>query len=219
MTAGESPAGRRLRPLRYVNPQTLSQMSCHAPMGATLQCYAPRRGLSEGVILHADTRRVPEDCPPAVRDILHQCLERDPAARPRAAEVAALLGGDAALLQQPLQPRGGPQPAAEVTFSASEPWRQPECPPSWSTWVSGSSCQVFIRARDQMCCVLECQPLSSVRMSLTACQFCVEQEESPELAVCVLHRALAAEVYGTDDNARAAGVASRNHTCCVRTHF
>lgn len=102
LCTGESPAGRRLRPLR-----------------------------------------VPDDCPPAVRDIVHQCLERDPAARPRAAEVAALLGGDAALLQQPLQPRACAQGAPQI--------------------------------------------------------------ETPELAVCALHRALAVEVYGSEDDARAAG--------------
>lgn len=62
---------------------------------------------------------VPDDCPAAVRDIVSQCLERDPALRPRAAEVAALLGGDPAQLQAPLPPRPQPAGGAEVEVTAA----------------------------------------------------------------------------------------------------
>lgn len=61
---------------------------------------------------------VPEDCPAAVRDIVSQCLERDPALRPRVAEVAALLGGDPQGLQTPLSPRPAPAGGPEVGFRA-----------------------------------------------------------------------------------------------------
>jgi hypothetical protein len=54
-----------------------------------------------------------------VRDIVSQCLERDPALRPRAAEVAALLGGDPQRLQSPLPPRPAHAGGPEVRFTAA----------------------------------------------------------------------------------------------------
>ena len=45
--------------------------------------------------------RVPEDCPAAIRDLVYQCLDREPSARPNASELVLLLSRDGPQVRKP----------------------------------------------------------------------------------------------------------------------
>ena len=48
---------------------------------------------------------MPEECPQAVADLVAQCMDADPTARPSAKEVVALLAQPDAVLDRPLPSR------------------------------------------------------------------------------------------------------------------
>lgn len=64
--------------------------------------------------------RVPEECPQAVADLVAQCMDADPTARPSAKEVVSLLSQPDAVLERHLPSRRPRAADAQVHDSAGD---------------------------------------------------------------------------------------------------
>jgi hypothetical protein len=97
--------------------------------------------------------RVPEECPQAVADLMAQCMDASPTARPSAKEVVALLSQPDVVLDHHLPPRK-PKDRAKVWLC-------------W--WRLGLLCERKARARVWLCCLIVLQAHGHFVVCMLAC--------------------------------------------------
>jgi serine/threonine protein kinase len=122
VVTGETPQRGRLRSIRWEEPgmclprlpsccggcmwcSDMSFAGCneHDQRAASQCCSVPEPNPNPRC-------RVPEECPQAVADLVAQCMDADPAARPSAKEVVSLLSQPDAVLERHL-PSRRPRPS------------------------------------------------------------------------------------------------------------